>query len=244
MPPAAWLRFATLVNGASVGRWRGYAYDSTGRLSDLLEAESVAPPSVSGLPVLDRRVVAGQHVGRPLEVRARCGHWQHERDLRADDGQVEHNTATCARVSVAATVRQRRAVDRRRFDVYGRVSKLDTRIFDYDLLGRLSVVRAADGAVIEQYLYGAGGELRAVVGSERTDMPGPHRPAVAFDGTGKPAWDATWLPGGTHLLLWRDLGPPVARSIPSAISVTMSLARGTWTQRILPARRGSTPKVA
>src|SRR5262249_47451356 len=204
----------TLVNGALVGRWRGYAYDSVGRLSDVLEVENVTPPSVDGTP-LTNVLAVGDTLGA---VR-----WKYTRDT------VVGSTNEIAAPAVPAT-RWRTPLPRApgyqlqqvsvngtsptgvAHDAYGRISKLDTRTFDFDLMGRLSAVRSKDGAVIEQYLYGVGGDLRVVVGPDGAPLYAfvhdGKRPAVAFDATGKPAWDATWLPGGTHLLLWRDLQPP------------------------------------
>lgn len=205
---------ATLVNGAAAGSWRGYAYDSTGRLSDLLEAENVAPPAVDGTP-LTNVLSVGDSLG--------AVQWKYARDT------IIGSTNEISAPAVPAT-RWRTPLPRGpgyqlqqvsvngmpetgvAYDAHGRISKLDTRIFEYDVLGRLSAVRSADGAILEQYLYGAGSELRGVLGSDGaplyTFVHDGNRPAVAFDATGKPAWDATWLPGGSDLLLWRDLQPP------------------------------------
>jgi YD repeat-containing protein len=211
---------ATIANGQAIGSWRGYAYDAGGRLSDLFEAEQVMPPSLDGTPIADVGAVA-HGLGAVRWKYARDGSVGSTNEIAAPALPAVRWSTSLPRADgheirgLALNGTPLVTIDH---DAHGRISALGSRRLEYDLLGRLAAVRSAQGAIIEEYLYGVGGELRVVVGPDG----GPRyaflhdrgRLVVAFDQTGKPAWDATWTPAGTDLLLWRDLRPPGRTVLP------------------------------
>ncbi|MBI3183965.1 MAG: hypothetical protein HYZ28_17655 [Myxococcales bacterium] len=200
--------------------WRGFVYDAMSRLSRTWENPGIASPvSTSGLQ--SHFVTEGQLQG----LGASSEEWEYRRE-KAVGGTLEIvNRATGAlrwegargsghQLSSVTVASQKRSLVH---DGEGRTSEDGSLQYEYDVRGWLSVVRDAQGAVLEAYAHDDLGRMVALFGGsghKETFLHDGHQVVVSYDTAGATNWEASWGPGVDKLLRFRDVSRGSGTQVP------------------------------
>lgn len=204
----------------AVESWRGYVYDSMGRLTVL--RESSALPS----QLLVTPNVTTQHAGTAVESNFASKRWAYEREPKV--GSLLSITAE--RFSQVGTLTPPRFQAAPReggyqlttyspgngpqrqvtHDQAGRMTSDGTQGFVFDDLGELARLTDTAGNTTETYLYDSQSRLVATVSAAGTQgdvyVYDGAQMVQAYNETGVQLWNATWGPGLDHLLSFEKRG--------------------------------------
>jgi RHS repeat-associated protein len=203
-----------IISSTHPAPWRGFVYDIMGRLRRLWEHGGTGTRiTADGLRT---------HLVKPSDIEALASSaaaWDYDRELEVGGTKTIHRSlGTSIRWALGlprgpghqlqeVTIDgSTRILDH---DQSGNVQRDGSRTYLFDPHNRLAAVTQTGGAVLEAYLYDAGGRLAAVLpGSALVPsiifaLDG-HQMVAAYNAQGQPQWEAAWGPAIDQLLEWRD----------------------------------------